>query len=165
MKGKVIAVGLAGLITFGGAVGVTAMWDSNTEQAKDDKLTIGQAQQIAATETGGTPTSIELEEDDGRVYYEVEVDDKNGDDDVEIDAASGKVLEVDDDQQASNQDRISQEEAIAIATKDTPGKVTEIELDDDHYEIEIKNNGQETDLDIHAFTGEILKKDVDREDD
>lgn len=60
---------------------------------------------------------------------------------------------------------ISREEAIAIATKMTPGRVVEVELDDDEYEIEIITSTHEVSYEIDARTGRILEKDVDDLDD
>ncbi|MDR4889516.1 PepSY domain-containing protein [Fredinandcohnia sp. QZ13] len=52
---------------------------------------------------------------------------------------------------------ISKDQAISIGTKNIPGTITEIELDDDgYYEIEMK---------ISAVDGTILKKEVDGRDD
>ncbi|KAA0955802.1 hypothetical protein FQ087_14530 [Sporosarcina sp. ANT_H38] len=64
---------------------------------------------------------------------------------------------------------LTMEEAKAIAIKSVGGTVTEIELDreisGDIYEVEIKSDGFEYDLDIDAKTGEVLRTDKDRNDD
>jgi uncharacterized membrane protein YkoI len=65
---------------------------------------------------------------------------------------------------------ITQEEAIAIALKESPGTVTKAKLDDDNeYEIEIQDGNKEFDYEINAVTGEIRERDTDffddREDD
>src|SRR5690625_1169197 len=58
-------------------------------------------------------------------------------------------------------------EAIAIAQKEFPGTVTDVELDEDDgrliYEIEIKANGEEADFDIDAMTGEIIVIEIDED--
>ena len=60
------------------------------------------------------------------------------------------------------------EEAEAIAVKTVDGKVTKIELDreksGDVYEVEVKSDGVEYDLDIDAKTGEVLRTDKDNLD-
>lgn len=56
-------------------------------------ITPEQAIEIAEGEVDGTVRSIELEEDDGKVTYEVEIDSSE----VTIDANSGKILDVDHD--------------------------------------------------------------------
>jgi uncharacterized membrane protein YkoI len=71
---------------------------------------------------------------------------------------------------ASQKGKITQEEAIAIALKESPGTVTKAELDDDNeYEIEIQDGNKEFDYEIDALTGEIRERDTDffddREDD
>ncbi|MER2089731.1 MAG: PepSY domain-containing protein [Sporosarcina sp.] len=61
------------------------------------------------------------------------------------------------------------EEAEAIAVKSVDGKVTQIELDreksGDIYEVEVKSDGNEYDLDIDAKTGNVLRTDRDDNDD
>jgi uncharacterized membrane protein YkoI len=66
---------------------------------------------------------------------------------------------------------ISKEKAIAIAKAEV-GKdsvVKEIELDDDdsryHYEIELKNGNTEYDIEVDAYTGEIISISTDFDDD
>ena len=56
--------------------------------------------------------------------------------------------------------KISLEEAISIATKDSPGKVieTDFDSDDKEYEIEIKTNDAEIEITIDATVGKSLKK-------
>ena len=60
-------------------------------------------------------------------------------------------------------------EAIAIALKQTPGTVTDVELDDDdgraYFEIEIEDGKYEYEYEIDAVTGKILDFEKDREDD
>lgn len=75
---------------------------------------------------------------------------------------------------SKNQSLISEEEAKAIALKDagvSENEVTKIrvKLDDDdgiqEYEVEFYVGNKEYDYDINASTGEILKKDMEIEDD
>ena len=64
---------------------------------------------------------------------------------------------------------LTMEEAEAIAVKSVDGKVTQIELDreksGDIYEVEVKSDGVEYDLDIDAKTGKVLRTDKDDYDD
>ena len=64
---------------------------------------------------------------------------------------------------------ITAKEAIAIALKQTPGTVKEVELDKDdgraYFEIEIKDGKYEYEYEIDAVTGKILDFEKDREDD
>lgn len=60
---------------------------------------------------------------------------------------------------------ITVDKAVAIAQKEFPGTVKEVELDEDDgrliYEIEIKANGEEADFEIDAMTGEIILIEID----
>ncbi|HLU22385.1 MAG TPA: PepSY domain-containing protein [Bacillaceae bacterium] len=198
MKNKLVIIGAAGLIILGGAVGAFA----NANQVEDEKknvISMEEAEKIAKTEVEGNIENIELEEDDGRLIYDVEFEDgkKLDDAEVEIEAKTGKVLEIDqDDKEVKNnkvntgvknnqetkiekdddQDdkkvttketkkRITKQEAMNIATKNTPGKVTEVEYDDGYYEIEVKTNNAEVEYKIRATDGKIVKKETDRKDD
>ncbi|WP_187118882.1 PepSY domain-containing protein [Bacillus marasmi] len=63
---------------------------------------------------------------------------------------------------------ITKDEAIKIATDDTPGEVAKVELDDDgYYEIDVVTGQAKVEYKIDANTGEILSKehDDDRYDD
>ncbi|MCM3740459.1 PepSY domain-containing protein [Oceanobacillus luteolus] len=74
-------------------------------------------------------------------------------------------------QEKTNQyeDALSVEEVKQIALQKFDGKVTDIELDEDDgrliYEMELKNEKQEADIDIDAVTGEIVEFDIDEDDD
>ncbi|MGN8644782.1 PepSY domain-containing protein [Gracilibacillus sp. HCP3S3_G5_1] len=69
----------------------------------------------------------------------------------------------------SNNTLISAEEARTIATNEYPGSITDFELDEDdgryQYEIEIKTDNGEVDLEIDAYTGSIISISKDDFDD
>ncbi|OZU89171.1 hypothetical protein CIL03_09190 [Virgibacillus indicus] len=73
-----------------------------------DILSTDEVTKIALNEFSGTVTDLELDEDDDRLIYEIEI--KNGDDeaDFEIDAVSGEILELeidtDDDKDKDDDD-------------------------------------------------------------
>ncbi|WHY62930.1 PepSY domain-containing protein [Cytobacillus firmus] len=50
--------------------------------------------EIAEKEVNGMMKEIEIDEDDGQILYEVELQSKKGEADVDIDAETGKVLKV-----------------------------------------------------------------------
>jgi len=189
-KRNVVIAGVAGLVLLGGAFGVGAF--SEPVNTKDTKLiSIEKAEEKALNEIDGTIDNVELVKDDGQLKYEVEVRDQNGNDDheVEVDAKSGNVIEIDQDDDddyesvpanminnnaqqetkvansSGKKTKLTKEEAVAIATKATPGKVVEVEYDDGEYEIEIHTDTHEVDYEIDARTGKILEKDMDRFDD
>jgi uncharacterized membrane protein YkoI len=161
--------------------------------AKNDRtiITIEKAKEIAVQEVDGIVKRVELEQEDSGLQYEVKIQDQETNEDrkVQVDASTGKVTKVEttdddskddngkkndasykvnDDSKSSvgkNNKMISSEEAIAIATTDTQGRVVKVELDDSHYEIEIKTGTYEIEYKIDSVTGAILEKEVDREDD
>lgn len=68
--------------------------------AQTNIIDADQAKEIALKETGGgTITDFELDSDDGRSYYEVEIVDGNIEYDLELNAADGSIIEfeMDDD--------------------------------------------------------------------
>lgn len=164
MKRKLFITGVAGAIILGGAIGVGAV-------SSEPAISFEKAKEAAVNQVNGTIESIELEEDDGLLKYDIEVNgsDRGDDKEVEVDAASGKVMNVEDDRddddrgdRVNKQVNISHEKAINIALKSVPGKVTEAELDDDgYYEIEVQHNNQEVELKVDADSGKILGKEID----
>ena len=186
MKRTFIA-GMAGLLLLGGAVGAAAAGDKANGSVKSspygsELLTSKQAEEIALREVNGDIRSVELKKENGRMVFEVEIRTADGRDDNEVtlDAVSGKVLQVewddDDDaderhrerRQSQAQDRtasISKKQAIAIALQDTPGKVIEADSGKNVYEIEIRSGNREVEYKIDKFTGKIIEKDVDDDDD
>jgi uncharacterized membrane protein YkoI len=176
-KFKLVIGGIAGLVLLGGAVGVGAISDSgdktgNVVSAQQELISKEEAKSIASRETKGTVKNIELDEDDGRMEYDVDLHNEKDDDiDVEVNAVDGKVLKVDydrdddNDSEANANVKITKEQATKIAKKEQKGTITEIELDDGHYEVEIHNGNQETELKIDGSTGKVLEKDTDMDDD
>lgn len=62
----------------------------------------------------------------------------------------------------ARQGYVSLDRIIADALRRYPGRVTEVELDDGKYEIEIKQrNGREVELEYSARTGRLLDVDFD----
>lgn len=64
-----------------------------------------------------------------------------------------------------HQVKISKKQAMDIALQDTPGKVTDVDVEKHYYEIEIRNGRTEVEYKIDKYTGIILEKDVDDDDD
>ncbi|QKY71196.1 PepSY domain-containing protein [Lentibacillus sp. CBA3610] len=75
----------------------------------------------------------------------------------------------DDNKESGNQAVISTAEAEEIALNEFSGTITEMELDEDdgrlYYEIEMKSENKEAELEIDAYTSEILVMEIDSEDD
>ncbi|TDL50322.1 hypothetical protein E2R60_22560 [Paenibacillus dendritiformis] len=186
MKRTFIA-SMAGLLLLGGAVGAAAAAGTANGSVKSltngsQILTSKQAEEIALREINGDIRSVELKKENGRTVFEVEIMTADGRDDNEVtlDAVSGKVLKVerDDDDDADDRQRerrqgqaqertasISKKQAIAIALQDTPGQVIEADSDKNVYEIEIRSGNRDIEYKIDKYTGKIVDKDVDDADD
>ncbi|MED4464463.1 PepSY domain-containing protein [Metabacillus fastidiosus] len=59
---------------------------------------------------------------------------------------------------------ISIEEAKAKALEKVAGEIESIELDDNVYEVDVNKGNKEYDIDIYAYTGEIVKFKQDNRD-
>lgn len=70
---------------------------------------------------------------------------------------------------SNNNTVIDLEKAEEIALNEFDGKITDLELDEDDdrlmYEIELENGEDEAEIEIDAYTGEILVIEIDREED
>ncbi|WP_121611109.1 PepSY domain-containing protein [Mesobacillus foraminis] len=184
MKRNILIAGVAGIVLLGGAVGAGAFDDraENTAPAAkktENKISMEKAEEIAVKEAGGTVEKVKYDKDDSRENYEVELrsEDGNDDTDVKIDAVTGEVISIDrddDDDDDANESnvqntevKLSKDDVIAIAVKETPGTVTEFEFDRDDlvYELEVKTDKSQVDYEIDANTGKILEKDTDDDQD
>ncbi|OCA92873.1 PepSY domain-containing protein [Pseudobacillus wudalianchiensis] len=130
------------------------------------------------TSKGGTVTDIELESDEGSKKYDIEILKQNREFDIEIDAATGKVMKYNEEIQSKNDSEekdfkqqnlspnVSLEEAKKIALDRVKGTVTEAELEDDHnrlvYEFEISTaNDHEIEVKVNAENGKVLNVELD----
>jgi len=148
---------------------------STSEQVQSEAnfISTDEAADIALSKYDGYIESIELEKDDGYVYYEVEIENEDAEYELDIDAMTGEILKVDedddnDDEQTkkSYDELLSVEEAKQIAVdRAGGGKVVELELEEDdnryEYEIEINVDNQEAEVTIDAVTGDILEFELD----
>jgi len=71
--------------------------DDWVKQNRKDVMSVDQAKEIAINELGGKVVEVELDEDDGRYEYELELRTENGEAEITIDAVTGEVLELDID--------------------------------------------------------------------
>lgn len=71
-----------------------SMNKDRTEYSFADFITIEKAKEIAVGEVGGEVIEIELDEDDGRYEYDLELRIDRGEADITIDAVTGEILEV-----------------------------------------------------------------------
>lgn len=150
----------------------TAQSNPAGSQSEETLLSLEEAKEKALTAFGGVVESIELERENGKMVYDIDIDNGREDVDLDMDAVTGEVLRSktdwdDDDRNVyrNSDDLLTQQEALDIATAEFNGKLKEIELDDDNgrmiYEIELKNGDQEAEFDIDAETGDILEMELD----
>ena len=73
--------------------------EKKTKEEKKAVISIGKAKEIALAEFSGEINDIELDEEDGRLIYEVEVERGDKEAEMEIDAYTGEiiVIEIDED--------------------------------------------------------------------
>ena len=128
-----------------------------------------QAKDIVKKETpNGQITKFKLDRENGRMVYEIEVMDGNIERDYEIDAETGAIVKLEQEQKnhgnnnSVNNPKISYDKAKEIALKNSKnGKFKEIELKHKNgvlvYDVEIAEGFMDREFLIDANTGEILR--------
>lgn len=150
-----------------------------TENNFNQKTVIDSKKAIDITQEtfSGIVTELELEKEDGRLIYDVELISGREKAEIEIDAYTGEVLVIEIKtknsnkygnklQSKGNKSLLDAQRAIDIAQDAFDGRVTELELDREDgrliYEIELKSEQQKAEVEIDAFTGETLKVEIDK---
>lgn len=147
--------------------------DQDNSSNKKTVITSKRAVEIAQDSFAGRVTELELDKDDGRLIYEVDLRSSNEEAEIEIDAYTGEVLVIEIETNKSNKynstvqdfDRlIGAEKAIEIAQEEFGGRVTELELDKEDgrliYEVELMSEKQKAEMEIDAYTGEVVDKKI-----
>ena len=128
-----------------------------------------QAKDIVKKESpNGQITKFKLDRENGRMVYEIEVMDGNSERDYEIDAETGAIVKLEQEQKnhgnnnSVNNPKISYDKAKEIALKNSKnGKFKEIELKHKNgvlvYDVEIAEGFMDREFLIDANTGEILR--------
>ena len=128
-----------------------------------------QAKDIVKKEApNGQITKFKLDRENGRMVYEIEVMDGNIERDYEIDAETGEIVKLKQEQKnhgnnnSVNNPKISYDKAKEIALKNSKnGKFKEIELKHKNgvlvYDVEIAEGFMDREFLIDANTGEILR--------
>ncbi|AIQ45113.1 hypothetical protein R70723_03805 [Paenibacillus sp. FSL R7-0273] len=189
MKKQLLSSVAAAAIILGGAYGInevrsgTAAAAPAVQQSQSKTLIgIAKAEEIALKAAPGQVESIDLEKKLSGTYYDIDIQQKNQEVDVRVDAYTGKVVSVrkeadndDDDYNytsagaASEAKLITAAKAAAAANAAVKGKVTDVDLDRDDgtavYEVEIRNGRTSTEVGVDAYTGKVLYTDVDSDDD
>lgn len=153
-------------------------WSRPTTTTTD--IGLEKAKEIALSHAGLKANQVKFvktdtDYDNGRKYYEVEFYKGNQEYDYEIDAATGKITDVDYDAEnytkpSSSNTVISADEARQIALKhagvsssNVRYDKTELDYDDgvQKYEIEFRVGQMEYEYEINAVTGTVLKAERD----
>ena len=128
-----------------------------------------QAKDIVKKEApNGQITKFKIDKENGKMVYEIEVMDGNIEKDYEIDAETGAILKMEQEQKGNknagsvNNPKISYDKAKEIALKQSKnGKFKEIELKHKNgvlvYDVEIAEGFMDREFLIDANTGEILR--------
>ena len=128
-----------------------------------------QAKDIVKKEApNGQITKFKLDRENGRMVYEIEVINGNIEKDYEIDAETGEIVKLEQEQKnhgnnnSVNNPKISYDKAKEIALKNSKnGKFKEIELKHKNgvlvYDVEIAEGFMDREFLIDANTGEILR--------
>lgn len=203
MKKKIILTSGALAITIALGLGI---YKSDASQA-EPKLNNDEVRELISAQYPGTITEMELEKENNRAVYEIEIENDGMEYDLKVDGNSGEIIKIkekkitaqkenetkttDNDKavkedtkdaqkqttqekkQSSKKEKnnknlaIDATEAIAIAQKEYSGTVTDLELEEEDgryiYEIEIKANGEEAELEIDAMTGEIIVIEIEED--
>ncbi|MBU8880108.1 PepSY domain-containing protein [Bacillus sp. FJAT-29790] len=189
MKHKFLIGILSACVILGGAVAVGAAKNdtstSNQLKVKEIEkiISISEAKNIALSKVNGNVESVELKNNLGKQYYEVDIKNGEKNNEIHINAFTGEIMSVteDIDHDDKNNDRvdfsqstntISEQKAIGIVEKAVNGTVIEIDKDDDDgqsvYEFELNTNQGRKEVKINAVTGKIVKienEDVDDDND
>ncbi|WP_371630617.1 PepSY domain-containing protein [Streptomyces sp. NBC_00341] len=176
--GAATAVALAGSGSASGTSGTNGTSGTSGTASRDSaRVTVGDAAGAAVRAVPGTVTEAELDEEDGRLVWELDV---YGSDrawhDVTVDPGSGKVIgkhvDIDDDgdRHAPRRTAVTLDEAVRAALGSAPGTVTSVELEDHdgrggravHWEIDIRGkDGAKHERNVDAKTAKVT---VDRPD-
>ena len=132
-----------------------------------------QAREIALKEAqGGQITRFGIDREKGRMVYEVEVMNGNIENDYEIDAETGAIVRVEQEQEnyrntnSVNEPKISYDKAKEIALKNSKnGEIREIRLKHRKgvlvYDVEVDEKFTDREILIDANTGKILREKKD----
>lgn len=132
-----------------------------------------------------TVKEIELEQEKGWNIYDIELMDDQTTYEMDIDAVTGEILEYEKKEKKAKKDKSANkesleltppeqkneqtkehstrtaEEAIEIAKQHATGVVTEIERDDDVFEIQLEDGDIEYEIEIDIFTGDVVSFEID----
>ncbi len=171
------------LCTFGSVLGtVTGSAGTNedlNELLDQVQFSLVDAVNVVQSRFDGYVIGVELEEEDGMFYYEVELVSEVGRARVYVNPANGIVIGIDQEQgiairfqrrwqrrlAAAQASKLTIVEAIRVAQEKANGYVVEVDLrtrqDPTVYEIKLLNGDQESEVSVATNDGSITDFDVD----
>ena len=146
--------------------------EDNVDLSKADiKIKLDDAKKIALDKFPGSMIKeYSIEKEHGKLIYKIETVTDNSKEELEIDANTGKILNMDSeknhDVNLKDKAKISMEEAEKIALQEVPGgTIKGSELKDKHsklvYEVEINNKTANKEFKIDANNGKIIDAEED----
>lgn len=211
---------ITGVLAVIVALGI-GLYQSGASQA-DSALNHEEVKSLILSQYPGEITELELDKEQSRAVYEIEIENDGMEYELKVDANSGEILKLKEKRIASKESEketvqegptekitleneqnnkqaqqaqksndktkiesneakketnepketkksknavIDQKRAIEIALAEFPGKVEDVELDEDDgrliYEIEIESGDLEAEFEIDAITGEIIVIEID----
>ena len=165
----------------------------NQATIENGKVSQDEAVKIAKAKFNGELHELDIDEDDNRFVYDIELRSATEKAEFEIDAQTGEVIKFETEKLTNNNTTSSQnnasnssngsaanapktqspqliislDQAKQIALSKAAGTVVKAELDEDDlvYEIEIRNGKMEYDFEIDAKTSAVLSYEEDLDDD
>src|SRR5690625_2492647 len=163
---KKLAFILSGVIAIG-ILGFGVLY-SSTSQA-EASLSTEDIKTMVNDQYPGEITEIEQETEFNRAVYEVEIKTEDREYDIKLDGETGEILNISETpvKNKTKEAIISIEEAKRIALEEFSGKIDDIDLDIEDgrliYEVEIERGDEEAEMEIDAYTGEIIVIEIDED--
>lgn len=154
----------------------------------ESELSADEVSSLISQQYPGEIKTLELDRDNDEAVYHAMIESHGNLYDLLLDARNGEVLQLkvsepqssdradnqpkenreeagNPPEQTGNNAMLTEEEAVSIAQEEFAGKVTDVELDEEDgrriYEIEIENGEDEATVEIDAYTGKVLKLEID----
>ncbi len=133
-------------------------WVRHDRELRQASITLERAIEIA-TRKGGAAVEAKLEEDEGKIVFEVKL---AGGEKVEIDAVSGEEIDR-DPEKTSAAPAITLANAIEIALRDVPGKAVEVDVEKDAIEVLIVWGDRLVWVKIDSKSGAVVDRGIEED--
>ena len=181
IKWKIAAVAVVLLV-------LCAVFYKSVFSSAESELSADEISSLISQQYPGEIKELGLDSSDGNHVYHAVIESHGNRYNLLLDARNGEVLQLkvsephfsaeEDDRpkengedtwnppkKAGNNSMLTEEEAVNIAQEEFAGKVTDVELDEEDgrriYEIEIERGEDEATVEIDAYTGKVLKLEID----